>query len=356
MDTTDSLGNGVGGGEILQFWGNNPDYNFNSPYLDNTLVRLYQLLPIVIAIIIGIIIFIMIRVLMNMYSIKSLRKGKGVISELDYIDKVRKRDAAILRQNKFIGYITKLVESTAFKSNSANKEYMEYNLERAGVKIPGGSRYMRAEEFNAVVVAISAAVVAVSLIVMLLANYALGIVMVIMTIVFASTMPMMYLRQTVKAKDNEIRENFSDFYLMLHYVLIAGAKTPLTGVMRSYSKTTDSKEMKHLVDVCIHYMETYGEYSGTQYIAKAYREIPSMGKLMRLIRQANEGGDIESELIGFRTELLNEKKYAIERRTDKLINRARASFNILMPILVQAIISAASIYLSDMGLIQTFVS
>ena len=127
-----------------------------------------------------------------------------IFSFVYYIDKVRKRDAAILRQNKFIGYITKLVESTAFKSNKANKEYMEYNLERAGVKIPGGSRYMRAEEFNAVVVAISAAVVAVSLIVMLLANYALGIVMVIMTIVFASTMPMMYLRQTVKAKDNEI--------------------------------------------------------------------------------------------------------------------------------------------------------
>ena len=99
MDTTDSLGNGVGGGEILQFWGNNPNYNFDSPYLNNALVRLYQLLPLIIAIIIGIIIFIMIRVLMNMYSIKSFRKGKGIISELDYIDKVRKRDASILRQS-----------------------------------------------------------------------------------------------------------------------------------------------------------------------------------------------------------------------------------------------------------------
>lgn len=350
------MGNGVGGGEILQYWGNNPTYNLNSPYLNNALVRLYQFLPFVIAIIIGIIIFIMIRVLMNMYSIKSFRKGKGIISELDYIDKVRKRDASILRQNKFISYITGVVESTAFKSNKANKEYLEYNLERAGVKIPGGSRYMRADEFNAIVVAISAAVIAVSLIVMILANYVIGIVMVIFTIVVAGTMPMMYLRQTVKVKDDEIRANFSDFYLMLHYVLIAGAKTPLSGIMRSYAKTTDSKEMKHLVDVCTHYMETYGEYAGTQYIAKSYREIPAMGKLMRLIRQANEGGDIESELLGFRAELLNEKRYTIERRTDKLINRARASFNILLPILLQAILSAMSIYLSDMGLIQTFVS
>ena len=290
-----------------------------------------------------------------MYNVKSFKRGKGIISELEYVDKIRKRDASIIRYNKLLTQITRIVQGTVFKANKTNKEYVEYNLERAGVKIPGGSRYMRSEEFNAVVVALASAVVAVGVIIIILANYVLGAVLIIFTIVMASILPMTYLRQIVQAKDNEIRENFSDFYLMLHYVLIAGAKTPLNGIMRSYAKTTDSIEMKHMVDVCTHYMDTYGEYEGTRYIAKAYREIPVMGKLMRLIRQSNEGGDISAELIGFRTELLNEKRYAIEKRTDKLINRARASFNLLMPILFQAVLSAMSIYLSDMGLIATFV-
>lgn len=82
--------------------------------------------------------------------------------------------------------------------------------------------------------------------------------------------------------------------------------------------------MKHFVDVCIHYIDTYGEYEATRYISKAYREIPQVAKLMRLIRQANEGGDIKAELIGFRTELLNARKYEIEKRMNKLIQMGRA--------------------------------
>ena len=74
---------------------------------------------------------------------------------------------------------------------------------------------------------------------------------------------------------------------------------------------------------------------------------------MRLIRQTNEGGDIEAELMGFRTELLAASRYALEKRMEKLIAKAKASFNLLMPILFQAVLSAMSIYISDMGLIGT---
>lgn len=355
MDTKDSLGNGVGGGEILQYFGNNKN-NYDSPFLNNSLIRQYDIVPLVIGIIIIILLVIMIRVIMNTYKVKSLRKGKGILRELESVDTIRRRDASIIRRNKAIASITRIVEATPFKTNSANKEYVNYNLSRAGVKLPGGARVMKAEEFNAIVVGITCCVIAVSLLVTLFANYAIGAVMIVSAIVMAANMPMMFIRQTVKAKDDEIRENFSDFYLMIHYVLLAGAKTPLASIMKSYAKTTDSKEMQSMVGVCVHFIDTYGEYEATRYISKAYREIPVMGKLMRLIRQANEGGEVEAELMGFRKELLDEKRYAIEKRMDKLIARARASFNLLMPILFQAVLSAMSIYLSDMGLIKTFVS
>ena len=355
MEHHDSLGNGVGGGEILEFWGkglSTPD----NPYLNNSLIQQYNLMPLVIAIIIGILIVIMVRVLMNINNVRSLKKGKGILSELDFMDSVRRRDAAILRYNKLIHRLTNIVERSAFRSNKANKEYVEYNLERAEVFIPGKARYMKAEEFNGVVVGIAAAVFCVDVLVMLMANIPLGIVMMLLTVMMATILPMSYLRQVVKFKDGEIKSNFADFYLMIHYVLIAGSKTPLTSTIKSYAKTTDSEEMKHMADVCIHYMDTYGELEATNYISRAYREIPVMQKLMRLIRQTNQGADVKAELMGFRQELLNAKRYDLEKRTDKLINKARASFNLLMPILVQAILSAMSIYLSDMGLIKTFVS
>lgn len=355
VNTTDSLGNGVGGGEILQYWGNSADYNFNSPYLNNDLIRLYNILPFVKLLIILLLIFLMVRVIMSFFNIKTFKKGKGIINEIDYINKVKKRDASILRYNKLIAYVTNLVEHSPFKVNKTNKEYLEYNLSRANVRIPGGSRVYKAEEFHAMVIIISGCICALGAILTLLANYVLGITLIVFTIIMASMMPLMFLRQIVKAKDIEIKENFSDFYLMLHYVLIARSKTHLTSIMRSYAKTTDSNEMKTLVDTCTHYMDTYGEYEGTRYISREYREIPVMNKLMRLIRQSLSGGDVEAELIGFRQEILSDKKYTIERRTDKLINRAKASFNLLLPILFQAIISAMSIYFSDMGLISTFV-
>lgn len=355
MNTQDSLGNGLGGGEVLDFWGNSGNYNLDSPYLNNDLIRQYNIIPIVRILIIVAIIFIMVKVIMSFFNIKSFRKGKGILNEIDYITKVKKRDASILRYNRLISKITHIVESTPFKLSNEAKEYFDYNLYRANIRIPGGSRVYKAEEFNALVVFIATCICAVGLLLIILANALLGSIIIVFTIVMASSFPLMVLRQIVKDKDLEIQENFADFYLMLHYILLVKSKTPLSSIMKSYAKTTDSNEMKHLVDTCCHYLDTYGDYEGTRYISKAYREIPSMTKLMRLVRQSFGGGDIEAELLGFRQELLNAKRYAIARRTDKLINKARASFYLLMPILFQAILSAMSIYFSDMGLISTFV-
>ena len=356
MDHQDSLGNGIGGGEILDYFGGGTKIRFDLDYMNNQLMRIYHLMPYIVALIVILIIILMIRAIMSIYGIKTLGKDKGISSELEYIGRVKKNDASIIRKNKAIQKTTAFVESTIFRSNKTNKEYMDYNLERAGIKIPGGTRYLRYEEWNAMIVLIQGAIIALALVVTILVNYMLGAVMIVGTLVLGNTLPMIHIRQTVKARDDEINENFSDFYLMIHYVLLAGTKTPLVGIMKSYAKTTDSDEMKRMVDTCAHYIDTYGEYEGATYISKAYREVPLMGKLMRLIRQANEGGDIESELMGFRKELLDAKRYAIEKRTDKLIARARASFNLLLPILFQAILSAMSIYLSDMGMIQTFVT
>ena len=117
-------------------------------------------------------------------------------------------------------------------------------------------------------------------------NSALGFVLLVFSVIMGNTLPMMVVRQMVKDKDMEIREHFADLYLMLHYILIADTKIPLSGVFKSFGKNTDSDEMRRFIDVCIHYIDIYGEYEATNYIAKDYRELSEVNKLMRLIRQA----------------------------------------------------------------------
>lgn len=354
MNTQAWDGSLAGGGEILQFWGNNYTYR-ESRYLDNELISQFGMIGIVKFIIFLLILFAMVLVILKIFNIRSPFKGKGITKELDYMEKIRKRDESILRANHTIQSITKMVEKTPFNLDKTKEEYWQYNLNRANVKIPGGSRIIKAKEFNALINFGAFWAVAMSLFVLVFINSYLGAVLIFAVIICASTMPMMMIRGTVQEKDLEIKEHFSDYYLMLHYVLIANANTPLNGVMKSYAKTTSSLEMQRYIDSCLHYIDTYGEYEATRYIAKDYREIPEVGKLMRLIRQANEGGEIEAELLGFRTELLNAKKYAIERRMAKLIAKAKASFNLLMPILFQAVLSAMAIYISDLGAVGTIV-
>ena len=350
MNTSGADGTPIGGGEVLKWWGNADLYESQYPYMDVGIMKQFDMLTAVKFGIIILIILIMGMVLLRMLNIKSVFRGKGITRELDYMDKVKKYDESVIRANKILAWITDLISRTPFILSKSSLEYWQYNLTRAGIYIPGKSRIIKAEEFNAVVIFIAGCSCIVSAILFVTVNTFLGGVMLITTIIMASTLPMMLLRGTIKVKDLEIKENFADYYLMLHYVLVANAKTPLSGIMKSYAKTTSSKEMQKYIDTCIHYIDTHGEYEAARRIAKAYREIPEVVKLMRLIRQANEGGDIEPELMGFRNELLKEREYVITKRMERLVARARASFNLLMPILIQAVISAMSIYFNDLGI------
>lgn len=342
----------AGGGEVLDYLGQGQQQG--PSYLDDGVIRQFMMLPIVRVIIVLLLIVIAIIMIMKILEVRNPLRGKAISNELEHLDRVKKRDESIVKANKMIGTLTKIIETTPLCLSRSYVEYWKYNLERANIRIPGGSRVMKPQEFNALIKTVQVAVISLALVIIILLSAPLGVMLIIFTIVIGSTLPMQTVRQTVKAKDNEIVENFADFYLMIHYVLLASAGTPISGIMKSYDKTTTSDEMHRFVDVCIHYIDTYGEYEATRYITKQYREIPQVGKLMRLIRQANEGGDVRAELIGFRDELLTAKKYAISKRMEKLVTQAKLSFNILMPILIQAIISAMAIYLEDLQLTSTF--
>lgn len=344
-------GGTLGGGEILPFIGQ--DNHKGTQYIDWDMVRQFASIPFVKVLICFLLVAICAILIMRLFNIKTMRKGRGIMSEIGNVNDIKSRDKFILRSNKWLQNLTKFVQKTPFNAPLASKEYMQYNIKRAGIKVPGGFRHMSAEELNALVKVAAMILIGIGLLATVFINSVIGIVLILATIVLTGVLPTQIIRSIVRDKDREIRENFSDFYLMLHYVLIIGGSTPLDKLMKSYAKTTDSAEMVRFVDNCVGHIDTNGEYNATTLIARDYREIAEVGKLMRLIKQMYDGADVKQELIGFREELIKEKKYLIEKKMNKLVKRASASFNILMIILVQAILSAMALYLPDISSIGT---
>jgi hypothetical protein len=344
--------NNIGGGEILYYIGQG---NTSKPaYLDNDVISQFAMLPGVKIIIMLLLVVAAVLVILRIMEVRSPNTNSKIKSELDHQRAIRKRDEQIVFYNSVMKTLTSIIEKSPLAMPKSNIEYYSYNLTRANVRIPGGARVMHPEEFNAIIKSVQVFVIAIGLLTSVFVSASIGAITIMLALFLGNTMPMATIRSTVKVKDNEIVENFAEFYLMIHYVLLASAGTPISGIIKSYDKTTESQEMHRFCDVCLYYIDTYGEYEGTRYISKQYREIPQVGKLMRLIRQANEGGDVRAELVGFRTELLEARKYAIQKRMEKLVMKAKASFNILVPILIQAIISAMAIYFEDISLASTF--
>lgn len=343
----DTQGNTLGGGEVLQYVGQDTGEKSKFNYMDNNLISQISMLWWVRILIVIIIAIALILLFMHVFRFKSVFKGAGITRALEHMTRVKKHDEKIIRLNRMLVNLKDIVELTPFKLDKQKKEYLQYNITRCGIRTPGDMRDLTAEEFNALIMLCKAISVVLGILTTLFISIPVGFLFIILALFALNMFPMLILRSMVNNKDDEIRKNFSDFYLMIHYTLMANASTSLANLMRSYDKTTDNAEMHKFVSACIHNIETYGEYEATTYIAREYREIPEVGKLMRLIKQANEGGEVKTELIGFRQELLNARKYAIEKAGDKLVQRGQWSFNLLMPVLVQAIISAMSIYFGD---------
>ncbi len=303
-------------------------------------------------IIVILIILLAVIVILRVFNIKSLRRRKGIVSEIQNINSIKNRDKTILRATKMLRLITNIVENTPFKTDKSTKEYYQYNLNRANVKAPGDMRYMTPEEFNGVIKFITAIIIALGAFILMI-NSTFGLLIILLSIITSYTIPMLVIRGIVSKKDKEIKENFTNLYLMIHYVLITGGNTPISRIMKSYSRTTTSDEMLRFIDTCVSLIETHGEYKATNYITKEYKEIIEVTRLMRLIRQLYDGGDIKQELIGFRDELIKSEKYNIQVKGNKLIERANLASKILFIILGQAIISAMAIYLPDLGLMTS---
>lgn len=342
----------IGGGDVLKYTGGAGDNSWH--YMNGPLITDFQNMGIVKAAICVGLIIICIILIMKMFGRRSLFRDKAIKEEIDNINNLRKQDAKIIRYNKLLSKTSKYVKKFGLDVGKSQEEYMEYNLKRAGVMAPGGQRVMTPNEFNALIKTGTGLTTILSILLMLFVSVSFGTLILIGTLVCWAVLPMQLLRSTVAEKDGIIKDNFFSFYADIHYELKAGGRKSLTTVIRSYDTIAPNAEMAKFASNCADLMDLYTESEGTKYITQEYREIPEVGKLMRLIKQFNDNADISNDLDGFREQLLLVQQFNVDKHSAKLEEKARRSFSLIMVVLVQAILSAMMIYLPDLTNISSF--
>lgn len=340
----------LGGGEILELGVKNKEQN---PWFNWELINQYDMLDWIKVGIIILLILITVLIILKIFRIRTVMKHKGLANELETIRALRQRDLYVIKANKWMSFITNLFEQSIFKCNKSNKEYIDYNLKRANVRVIGGFRPMVMEEFYSIVKLFTAILCVMGVVLGVAVSPVVGLVVVILSIWGSTILPMIVVRNIVKSRNATVKRNFFDMYCKLHYSLYAGGVTPINKLLSIYAKTTDNPEMLRFVDNCNNLIETYNEYGATTLIADEYREIAEVGKLMRLIKQQADGADIKAELIGFREELIEQEKYRLSVITNKNIAKVKRSFMLLMILLGQVIISAMTIYFPDLGILTS---
>ena len=341
--TAEGFGGKIDGGEVGRAVEKVTPKGYNYEFFDTSIMRQYSTyLQVKVALIVLIVLlgFVIITRLLGIGSIfGSAFAEKAVRAEKSSVESLRSRDAFVLRANKAMDAITRAVYGRGIRVSKEKLSYIQYNLERAGVRIAGGYRYMKPDEFNALCTLGMAIMMLVGVLIAAFINIILGGMIFALAIIVFSVAPMLIVRSIVAAKDEVIKNEFPDLYLMVHYELMADSGTPLARTFQSYKRIARSDEMKQFVSESINLMDTYGEFDATEHIASRYREIQDVTRLMRLIRQQGEGGDIKPELMGFRKQVIDAKRYTIGKRVDRLIMMARGSLFLLNIPLMQAILS-----------------
>lgn len=338
----------IGGGDILKYIGNS-DTNKAFDEMNTAEMFKYAVLPMVKYIAIILLTVIVVTIILRSLKVTITKRGKGAEKQLKNIEKIRKKERTLIAINTAMNKLTNFVEHSPFRISKAEAKSLEYKIHRADIKSLDGRTLMKAEQYNALQMLFKTIMVVIGIIMILTVNITFGTILIVLSLAVTNAACDIYIKEKVSAKDAEIKENFTGFYLMIHYVLMRNPNASLVPIILSYDKTTDSEEMHKLVDICVHNMNTYGEYSGSNKISEEYKGVQEVAKLMRLIRQGGAGGDIRSELEGFKRELISEEAYRAEKVKQKALAKADRGKVIVFILLAQGIISAMMIYLSDLG-------
>lgn len=301
-------------------------------------------LTILKAIAIALVLFISAYILNYAAGIKVQHRLQAVRNQIDNLKSVQRADARKLRQEKWMRRRTNFILLTPFRLSKDAEEELNYSLERLGVRVKYSESIMKANQFNGIYKTYMILSMIFSLIILVFFSSIFGLALLVASLILWSTVPNVYINSKVKLIDEEIANKFTNLYTMVYFSIINKTGEPLEKILKSFSFTTDSEEMQKFVDNCINEIETFGELEALDILRAKYSSVAQVDKMLRLMKQFHNGGDVLEEMHGFSNELLELQEYAIQKKTERIIEIGQASFNVLMVILFIALASAVGTF------------
>ena len=248
------------------------------------------------------------------------------------------------RVRKFLNLMVDIQSRGILKLDEYKAADLNFNIRRLGWEIRGVA--ITAEMYNGLKIFSSLILIILGVFGSLVTFTPIPIVIAAFLVVTIASMDTMIDRR-VQALDAEISSNFLELYLVLYHTMVADGGASLASLLKVYRNTANG-EMKIVTEKIIYAFETYGEATGCDKLTDSFRH-EYVTRLMRLIKGYVQGADVRDDLKGFRTLLTENKEREIEHESEKLQMKARMSFYILMPVLVQAVVSAMAIYFGDIA-------
>lgn len=327
----------VGGGEVLNLFGKK-EVIYG---LSETAYNIKLNAPKAIILLTFVLMFAMVYGLVQIFGVFNSATLASLNSTLTLSLSVDKKQ---WQMRKFLNAMVALQSRGIFRLDPYKADDLSFNLQRLGWKLRDIP--LTAEMYNGLKIFASIITAVIGALAGLVTMNPMAPMIAVIFIILIGSLDV-FVAMRVHQLDEEISKNFLELYLILYHTMVADGGASLAGLLRVYLSTADG-EMAIVTEKIIYSLETYGEALGCDKLTNAFRH-EYVTRLMRLIKGYTQGADVRDDLRGFRALLIENREREIERESEKLQMKARMSFYILMPVLVQAIISAMAIYFGDIA-------
>ena len=298
-----------------------------------------------------VLIFLSITLIIKYYEFSTGKK----IFENNIIRKQMRKDENVFKKKKWQSFLKNLYATINYQkrrlgldfTQNWKKDEIEYILQRNKKKSVNDGDYMKYDEWSAIQFIRYIFLFFASLIVLLILGRILAIVFLVVGIMFIKWGIMFAYRNNVKTENFKIMEEFGDFYLVQHHLLLSDTQKPFEKGLNIYKDIAKNTATKNFINIALYYIKREnGELGAIQKLKSLYRDIPSLQSLLIIEEQKVGGtsiinGNIEEDANGIRRQVIEEKERYIEDRALAIQKKIQVIRWCAIVLIIQAIIIGA---------------
>ena len=280
--------------------------------------------------------------------------GKKIF-ENNVIRKQMRKDENVFKKKKWQSFWKSLYATINYHKRKLGldftqdwkKDEIEYILQRNKKKGVYDGDYMRYDEWSAIQILRYIVLFIAFIILFFILGRILSLVFLSVGIIFIHWGILGIYTSNVKNENFKITEEFGDFYLVQHHLLLSDTQRPFEKGLNIYKDIAKNTATKNFINIALYYIKREnGELGAIRKLKSLYRDIPSLQSLLVLEEQKVGGtsiinGNIEEDANGIRRQVIEEKERYIEDRALAIQKKVQVIRWCVMVLIIQAILVGA---------------